>query len=90
MPLHFKYLVDRFDSQTTALNFGLGKWTTNFNFGLLLDCNTQFGLGDLIAVLKFGLGSWFIAVPFWRSESSKLNWTVLDKIAILTLEAVRS
>ena len=77
----------RFDSQTTALNFGLGKWTTKFNFGFLLDCNTQFWLGDLIAVLKFGLGSWFIAVPFWRSESS---WTMLDEIAILILEAVRN
>ena len=59
-------------------------------FGLLLNCGTQFGLGDLIAVLKFGLGSWFMAVPLWRSASSKINWTVLDKLAILTLEAVRT
>jgi len=56
-------------------------------FGLLLNCGTQFGLGDLIAVPKFGLGSWFIAVPPWRSESS---WTVLDEISILILEAVRN
>ena len=54
MPFHFKYLVDRFDSQTTVLNFGLGRRTTKLT---LVCCRTavlNFGLGSPITVLNFG------------------------------------
>ena len=57
-----------FGSRTTALNFWLGSRTTEFNSGF----------GSRTTVLNFGLGSRTIAVTSWRSESSNINWVVLD------------
>ena len=59
MPFHFKYLVDRFDGQTTILNFGLGRRT--YKNSTLFYCWTAVlnsGLSSPTMVLTFRLGSW--------------------------------
>ena len=54
-----------------VLNFGFGRWTTEFTFGF----------GGQTTVLNFGLGSRTIAVTSWRSESSNISLVVLDNIS---------